>query len=103
MTTKPIKETNKVDDNLFKGIVNKIVSAVKPDKIILFGSFAYGNPTDKSDPDILVVRKTSLLSIMTDKNFPLYRSYETFVKISCNFEKNLYIILIVIQSLRRRI
>ena len=38
--------------------VKKIVEALKPDKIILFGSYAYGNPTPDSDVDLLVIMKT---------------------------------------------
>ena len=36
-------------------IVKKIVDAVKPVKIILFGSHAYGNPTANSDIDLLII------------------------------------------------
>ena len=35
-------------------IVEKLI-ATKPEKIILFGSYAYGEPTNNSDLDILVV------------------------------------------------
>lgn len=35
-------------------IVEKLI-ATMPEKIILFGSYAYGEPTDNSDLDILVV------------------------------------------------
>lgn len=35
-------------------IIEKLI-ATKPEKIILFGSYAYGDPTDHSDLDILVV------------------------------------------------
>ncbi len=38
--------------------VAKIAAALKPEKIILFGSFAYGNPTPHSDVDLLVIMKT---------------------------------------------
>lgn len=38
--------------------VERIVSALKPEKIILFGSYAYGNPTHDSDVDLLVVMET---------------------------------------------
>ena len=34
---------------------NRIVVACNPDKIILFGSWAYGTPTPESDVDLLVV------------------------------------------------
>ncbi len=35
-------------------IVGKIANAFNPEKIIIFGSYAYGRPTEKSDIDILV-------------------------------------------------
>jgi predicted nucleotidyltransferase len=38
----------------------KIVDEVDPEKIILFGSFAYGEPTPDSDVDLLIIMKTSL-------------------------------------------
>lgn len=38
--------------------VKRIVDELKPEKIILFGSYAYGNPTPDSDVDLLVIMKT---------------------------------------------
>ena len=38
----------------------KIVDEVDPEKILLFGSFAYGEPTPDSDVDLFIVMKTSL-------------------------------------------
>jgi len=38
----------------------KIVDEVDPEKIILFGSFAYGEPTPDSDVDLLIIMKTQL-------------------------------------------
>ena len=34
-----------------------------PDRIILFGSYAYGNPTDKSDIDLLVIKNGNEITI----------------------------------------
>jgi len=39
--------------------IERIVSALKPEKIILFGSYANGNPTHDSDVDLLVIMKTN--------------------------------------------
>jgi predicted nucleotidyltransferase len=39
-------------------IVDKIVNNFNPDKIILFGSYAYGHPTADSDMDIMIVMDT---------------------------------------------
>ena len=38
-----------------RAVVARIVAAVDPDKVILFGSYAYGKPTIDSDVDFLVV------------------------------------------------
>lgn len=38
--------------------IQRIVSELKPEKIILFGSYAYGNPTPDSDVDLLVIMNT---------------------------------------------
>lgn len=39
-------------------ITRRIVEKYKPEKIILFGSFAWGRPTKDSDVDLLIVKKT---------------------------------------------
>ena len=40
--------------------IKRIVAELKPEKIILFGSYAYGNPTPDSDVDLLVVMETRM-------------------------------------------
>ena len=35
-----------------------LVERFNPDQVVLFGSYAYGNPTRDSDVDLLVVKKT---------------------------------------------
>jgi len=39
-------------------IVEKLKSEYKPLMIILFGSYAYGNPTEDSDIDLLILKNT---------------------------------------------
>ena len=39
-------------------IKNQLIKKYKPQKIILFGSYAYGEPTQDSDVDLLVVADT---------------------------------------------
>ena len=41
-----------------KKIVNRIVENYKPEKIVLFGSFAHGKPTKDSDVDLFIIKKT---------------------------------------------
>ena len=36
-------------------LTSAIVEKINPEKVILFGSYAYGNPTIKSDIDLLVI------------------------------------------------
>ena len=38
--------------------IRRLADALKPEKIILFGSYAYGVPTSDSDVDLLVIMKT---------------------------------------------
>ena len=40
------------------GIVKQIVAEYDPEKIILFGSFAWGKPTEYSDFDLLVIKNS---------------------------------------------
>ncbi len=39
-------------------VVDRIVEAAHPDKVILFGSYAYGKPTVDSDVDFLIVMES---------------------------------------------
>lgn len=42
-----------------KEVADKIAREFQPEKIILFGSFAWGTPTEDSDIDLLVVKETN--------------------------------------------
>ena len=48
-------ETKRIDD-----IVERIAIKFNPDKIILFGSYAAGNPNNDSDIDLLIIKDTDL-------------------------------------------
>ncbi|MBI4652732.1 nucleotidyltransferase domain-containing protein [Candidatus Kuenenbacteria bacterium] len=50
-----LKEKHKQE---IEKIVNQIKIAYKPEKIILFGSFAFGQPKENSDIDLVVIKKT---------------------------------------------
>lgn len=39
-------------------IREKIVKEFQPEKIILFGSYAWGTPTDDSDVDLFIIKKS---------------------------------------------
>ena len=38
---------------------NKIAQEINPEKIILFGSYAWGNPQEDSDIDLFIISKTA--------------------------------------------
>ncbi len=72
-------------------IVKTIVDKYKPSKIILFGSFAYGHPTEDSDLDILIIkdddspkiqRNRAVRRILKDISIPV----DVIVKTSQEFE-----------------
>ena len=50
-------------DERVKKIISEIVERLKrdyqPKKIILFGSYAYGKPTQDSDIDLLIIKETN--------------------------------------------
>jgi predicted nucleotidyltransferase len=54
-------------------IVSMIVSLAAPDQIILFGSYARGDNTDKSDIDLLIIKKN--LKNGREINNILYRAF----------------------------
>ncbi len=49
--------TSTTNINLLKKLIVERLRSIDPTKIILFGSYAYGNPSDDSDLDICIVKK----------------------------------------------
>ena len=47
-----------ISEEKIKQVVNIIVKEVSPDKIFLFGSYAYGTPNEDSDLDLLIIKNT---------------------------------------------
>ena len=66
-------DVEEVDEELLKEVVRRIVSAVDPEKIILFGSHAYGKAKKGSDLDLLVVVKESSLP-RYKRSVPIYKA-----------------------------
>ena len=48
-----------VTEMLLKEIADKIIQALKPEKIFLFGSYAYGRPEKDSDIDLLIIMESN--------------------------------------------
>jgi predicted nucleotidyltransferase len=44
-----------VSQQKIEALINRIVKLYKPEKVVLFGSYAYGKPSFDSDVDLLVV------------------------------------------------
>lgn len=56
----PINKRKRIPRAAINDVVRQIAEKFNPEKIILFGSYAYGKPTQVSDVDLLVVMKTNL-------------------------------------------
>ena len=54
-----IDKRKRIPQEAIDQVVEQIVEKFKPQKIILFGSYARGNPRPESDVDLLIVMKTS--------------------------------------------
>jgi len=44
--------------HMIEEILEKIITEYAPQKIILFGSYAYGYPDEESDVDLLIIKDT---------------------------------------------
>jgi uncharacterized protein len=53
-----IDKRKRIPQKAIDQVVEQIVEKFRPQKIILFGSYARGNPRPESDVDLLVVMKT---------------------------------------------
>jgi predicted nucleotidyltransferase len=94
---------NQITNQRIQEVADKIVKEYQPEKIILFGSYAWGEPHEDSDVDLFIVKKSSenrlerqreLRRLLSDSNFPAmdilaYTPEET--EKSINKNKNLFI------------
>ncbi|WP_035567744.1 nucleotidyltransferase domain-containing protein [Hymenobacter sp. IS2118] len=46
-----------ITEEQIQAVVQRIVEGYAPDRIILFGSYAYGVPTEDSDLDLLIIKR----------------------------------------------
>lgn len=53
-----VNERRRIPTEAIQSIVDRIAAKFQPEKIILFGSYAYGTPKPWSDVDLLVVMDT---------------------------------------------
>ncbi len=69
-----------ITEDKIKNAIERIVRAAHPEAVILFGSYAYGEPTPDSDVDLLIVmesdqsihaRTVELSKILSPRPFPV--------------------------------
>ena len=58
-----IDKRKRIPQRAIDQVVKQIVEQFKPQKIILFGSYARGNPRPESDVDMLIVMNTPLRDV----------------------------------------
>jgi len=58
-----IDKRKRIPQKAIHRVVKQIVEKFKPQKIILFGSYARGNPRPESDVDLLVLMDTPLKDV----------------------------------------
>jgi predicted nucleotidyltransferase len=75
-----VDERKHIPMQAIRAVVRQIAEKFQPEKIILFGSYAHGEPRPESDVDLLVVMDTSLRSrqqrlaisrVLSPRPFPL--------------------------------
>lgn len=49
---------NQVTKEKIQEVVDKIVREYQPEKVILFGSYAWGKPHEDSDVDLFIIKET---------------------------------------------
>lgn len=72
--------TTGINEELINNVVSKIAQTFHPQKIILFGSYVWGNPYKDSDLDLFVImdsylrrdnRSIEISKLFSDRKFPL--------------------------------
>lgn len=49
---------HRITQEKIQEVADKIVKVYQPEKVILFGSYAWGMPTEDSDVDLFVIKET---------------------------------------------
>jgi predicted nucleotidyltransferase len=61
-----------IDIEELKPLIVERLKPLNPDKIILFGSYAYGSPNEDSDIDLYVVTSDNFIPKNYDENMAVY-------------------------------
>jgi predicted nucleotidyltransferase len=74
-----------LQNNILSSIKSQVQTVVPDAKVLLFGSRAFGVPTDESDWDILVLTKDkhpkATKRLIQDKLFPISVEFSTFINL----------------------
>jgi predicted nucleotidyltransferase len=62
----PVTRRQRIPKKAIDDVVRQIAEKFKPQKIILFGSYARGHPRPESDVDLLVVMETPLREVQQE-------------------------------------
>jgi predicted nucleotidyltransferase len=62
----PVTQRKRIPQKAIDDVVRQIAEKFHPQKIILFGSYARGNPRPESDVDLLVVMETKLKPVQQE-------------------------------------
>lgn len=60
LTAPTVDIRTRIPENTIQELITQIAEQFQPQKIILFGSYAYGTPRPESDVDLLVIMDTDL-------------------------------------------
>jgi predicted nucleotidyltransferase len=60
LTVPTIDTRDRIPEETIQALVSIIAEQFHPERIILFGSYAYGKPRPESDVDLLIVMDTTL-------------------------------------------
>ncbi len=72
----PVTQRKRIPQEAIDDVVRQISEKFTPQKIILFGSYARGNPRPESDVDLLVIMDTALKTIRQEIEICKNISYE---------------------------
>jgi len=59
-----VKSRDRSTEDIIAKMLQKIKTAYEPEKVILFGSYAYGKPTKDSDVDLLIIKNTKKVRLI---------------------------------------
>ena len=80
-----------MDSHIIDRIVNRL-KEINPDKVILFGSYAWGEPHEDSDLDIIVVTNEDIMPKNYNEKMEIYLKVSTLLS---EFKKQAPIDLVV--------